>query len=456
MTEMRALQLADVDISVILQAKETSDKRPDASTVTLQSGEVKAYWTIWDQIVVHNRCLYRRQPPTLTSPHSYLRLLAPKSIRKELMINAHDLLTSGHFGITKTYSKIKKHFYWVKCKADIKQWCKTCSICARAKPSAEAKRVPMVPMPCGKPWDRVGMDLIGPLPITSNGSEYCLVMEDYFSKWPEAYPLPDKEANTIAKAITQFFLTRHTQPLTLHSDQGGEFCNRILEEVCKVWDMNKTRTTAYHPSGDGMVERTNRTLQVLIAMGIHYSMKDWEEILTTCLLCIRSTENESTTFTPHMIIHGEEMRTPFEVQYVNEDPKTSYKCHTMFVYWMLETLRECHTQCRLAIGRAVTRQKKNYDKATSERTFHIGELFYIKNFTKTKFELHWLGPHRVTRCPNDVTLAYQLNGKEGVIHVNNVKRCWDDEPRVLPSLQQVPEAQHGYGPLLEFFTNFRH
>ena len=449
LTDLRALQLDDEDLKVILQAKEKSSRRPDWSTMVLQSADVKAYWTIWDQVVIHNRCLYRKQPPSLTSPKSYLRLFAPKTIRKELMLNAHDRLTAGHFGITKTYNKIKKHFYWVRCKSDIKQWCRTCSTCATVKPSTEARKVPLVPMPCGRPWERVGIDLIGPLPESENGSEYCLVMEDYFSKWPEAFPLKNKEAKTVATAIYQYFLTRFAHPLTLHSDQGREFCNQILEEVCKVWDMNKTRTTAYHPSGDGLVERTNRTLQVLLCMAKHHSNRDWEEILTTCLLCLRSTENESTTFTPYMILHGEEMRTPFECQYVNEDPKTSFKCHTLFVHWMITTLQECHTLTRLAIGRAVTRQKTSYDRATSERQFYIGELFYIKNFTREKLDLLWLGPHRVTGRPNDVTIAYRIRNRDATVHINNVKRCLDDEPRVLPPLQQVPTARHGYGPLLE-------
>jgi hypothetical protein len=141
------------------------------------------------------------------------------------------------------------------------------------------------------------------------------------------------------------------------------------------------------------------------------------------------------------------MRTPLEVQYVNKDPNSEYKCITTYVFWLIDNLRTTHTQARLNIGRGVTRQKRYYDQDAKERNFYIGEWFYIKNFTKTKLELEWLGPYLVTGRPNQVTVAYTTTrGAPDTININNIKRCVDKGPRLFPAvLAATPDD-----PLPEF------
>ena len=104
------------------------------------------------------------------------------------------------------------------------------------------------------------MDILSPLPETSNHNKYLLIVGDYFSKWTKAYPIKDMEAQTVGRILTNEFITRYRVPEILHTDQSGNFESILIKELCQILGITKTRTTPYHPQSDGMIERFNRTL----------------------------------------------------------------------------------------------------------------------------------------------------------------------------------------------------
>ena len=78
------------------------------------------------------------------------------------------------------------------------------------------------------------MDIFGPLPLTRQGNRYILVIMDYFTKWPEAYALPNQEAGVVAQAFVEGFVCRHGIPEELYTDQGRNFENELQKEVCSL------------------------------------------------------------------------------------------------------------------------------------------------------------------------------------------------------------------------------
>ena len=117
----------------------------------------------------------------------------------------------------------------------------------------------------GHRWDRVAMDLLDMFVTTAKGNRYVLMM-DCFSRWTEACPLPDKTALAVADAFFQHIVCRFGMPAVIHSDQGWEFENKVIQELCLLCGAHKTRTTLYHPESDGLLERFNRTLLMMLAM----------------------------------------------------------------------------------------------------------------------------------------------------------------------------------------------
>ena len=116
----------------------------------------------------------------------------------------------------------------------------------------------------GFPMERVHIDLLGPFPESQLGNKYVFMVVDQFTKWVDCYPLPDQGARSVARAFVDNFISRFGSPCIIHSDQGRQFESDLFTALCTLLEVTKTRTTGYHPSGNGQVERYNRTLMSLI------------------------------------------------------------------------------------------------------------------------------------------------------------------------------------------------
>ena len=97
------------------------------------------------------------------------------------------------------------------------------------------------------------------VPISRQHNRYLLVVMDYFTKWAEAVPLRDQTATSISSAIIKICCSFGV-PNLVHSDQGKNFESHLFHQVLAAFGILKSRTTAYHPQGDGMVERFNCSL----------------------------------------------------------------------------------------------------------------------------------------------------------------------------------------------------
>ena len=103
----------------------------------------------------------------------------------------HDSIIGGHFGIRKTLEKVRQKYNWAGLYKCVEQYVKSCETCIRRKPPPRAKRAPMKLTGAGYPMERIAKDILGPLPESQNGNRYILVISDFFTKWVEAFPIPD-------------------------------------------------------------------------------------------------------------------------------------------------------------------------------------------------------------------------------------------------------------------------
>ena len=169
----------------------------------------------------------------------------------------------GHLGEEKMIGYMKERFYWPGCVEDARHWCKTCGICATRKSPGPRNRAPLQGIQAGYPMQIVAMDIMGPLPETSSGNRYVLVASDYFTRWVEAYGIPNQEAKTVADKLVGEMFCRFSPSYQLHSDQGKQFESNLMAEICGLLQIKKSQTTPYHPQGNGLVERFNAVEHVL-------------------------------------------------------------------------------------------------------------------------------------------------------------------------------------------------
>ncbi|KRY06283.1 Retrovirus-related Pol polyprotein from transposon, partial [Trichinella patagoniensis] len=253
----------------------------------------------------------------------------PRQRIPEILAAVHNRQSGAHLGVAKTLAKLRQRYYWPQQREDVEDWCRACQTCAARAVPTKKPQAPMQLQPVGYPFQRVGMDIVGPLEETRNGNRYILVVCDYFSKWPEAFALPNAEARTVAAALVNGLFCRYGAPETLHSDQGRNFESELVKEVCQLFGVAKTRTTAYHPQSDGLVERMNRTLLDLLAKASIDHPDDWDAHLDRVLLAYRSSVHHTTGATPSRVIFGREMRLPVDLVYglpksATEEPVGEY------------------------------------------------------------------------------------------------------------------------------------
>ena len=132
----------------------------------------------------------------------------------------HDSVISGHLGKKKTKEKLSQRYYWYEMREDISIWISQCGICGANKPPHKSSKAPLGSMPVGAPLDRLGTDLLGPLPVTPRGNKYILTITDYFTTWVEIFAVPDQTAVTCAQTMLNEVVCRFGCPLAIHSDQG--------------------------------------------------------------------------------------------------------------------------------------------------------------------------------------------------------------------------------------------
>ena len=165
----------------------------------------------------------------------------------------------------------------------------------------------------------VATDILGPLPESGSGNSYILVVGDYFTRWTEAYPIPNQEAATVAKKLTEEFFFRFSPPEQLHTDQGRQFESELVSEICKLLGIAKTHTTPYHPQSDGLIERFNRTLLSMLATTAAERPFDWEEYLRPLCMAYNTSVQATTGYTPFSLMFGRQARMPNDLMYGTPD-----------------------------------------------------------------------------------------------------------------------------------------
>ena len=226
--------------------------------------------------------------------------ILPLSSRRLVLKYSHDLKTSGHLGMRKTLSKIRQRYYWPGLQSDITAYSAGCEECMRNKDPTRSQRAPMQIVRSGYPMERIAVDILGELPRTENGNKYILVVEGYFTKWMECFPIPNMEAVTVARILVDEVIARFRIPERIYSDQGVQFESNLFSELCKLLQIEKTRTTPYYPQSDGMVERFNRTLTKMISMFVDDNHSNWDEQIPYVMMAYRGTEQETTGISPNM------------------------------------------------------------------------------------------------------------------------------------------------------------
>ena len=272
---LRDQQEADLSLKVIPQFKKAGAVRPKWEDVSPRDSTVTSLWAQWDQLEIHDRVLCRIWEEESGARVSY-QIILPRDLRDTALKAHHDHTTASHRGINKTLAALRSCYYWPGLTRQVKRWVRICHECGAKKNWGRKRRSPLKQHVVGVPMERLAMDILGPLPLTPRGNRFVLVVTDYFTKWTESYAIPNQEAVTVAEKLVGEFVCRFGVPRELPSDQGTNFESKVMAELCKLWDIEKARTSPLHPQSDGQVERYNRTLTEMLRGKLTETQEDWD------------------------------------------------------------------------------------------------------------------------------------------------------------------------------------
>ena len=404
-TQLRDYQLSDSHIPPLVLWKEESSTRPTMNMLINKEPSIRYLWLCWETLYLQDGVLIKKN-----SEDDSPKLVVPQMLQDEVLKNCHNCLISGHLGHKKTRHRVKQDFFWYKLKESMVEWVLKCDPCA-ANRRPHTPKAPMGDMSVGNVLDRIGTDFVGPLPKTLRGNAYLLVVQDYFTKWVEIYPVPDCTAETTARVLLNEFFAKYGTPLQLISDQGRNYESVLLKELCKILNIEKIRTSPRHPCCNGMVERFNATIIRMIKSYLE-NETEWDLNVGCLSAAYRSSVHESTQFTPNMMMFGREVRMP--VNLMLGDPPYEQHSEVEYVQKIKENIQKAHCLARKYLKQSRRRQCESHDVKISLNNYPPGGVVWCINETRKprqckKLQPLWQGPFLVMKKLSD--LDYEIKVK---------------------------------------------
>ncbi|UYV71083.1 K02A2.6-like, partial [Cordylochernes scorpioides] len=358
-------------------------------------------------------------------------LIVPKNKQKELLENMHDHPTSGHMGIKRTYNRLKSKYFWPSMLKTVEEYVSSCPECQFRKTPSQLPQglLPLIP-PASRPFEKMGIDLMGRFPKSGKGNSWILVCTDYYSRYIETAALPRGTAEEIADFFLQKVVLRHGAPKTVISDRGSCFLSKLFKEVLKICNTLHKKTTSYHPQTNGQTERMNRTLADMMAMYIDERHQNWDEILPFVTFAYNSSIQDTTGYSPYFLIHGREPLTFLDSTF--DMPELSkHKDYDEYVSNLLEIIEDAK---EISTSKTIARQNKSkqlYDKTHREVKYAINDLVLIwtpirKVGRADKLQRRYVGPYQILRQTSPVNyevieIAEGKRKKKQIVHVTRMK-----------------------------------
>jgi hypothetical protein len=341
----------------------------------------------------------------------------PAHLRMHFLQQAHSCDQSGHLGVDRTVTRLMERCWWPQLRRDAEHWVASCAECLAKKNPARPQRAPLqATCQPTAPWQLVQIDIKGPLPRSTDGNAYILSMCDAFSKWMETAALAAIDAVTVAEALLKAVVLRHGAPQVLHSDQGRQFESDVFTRLCERLGVEKTRTSPFHPSGNGIVERGNRTLGDMLATVVSENQLDWDRKLPFVTWAYNTSVHSTTGLSPFQVLHGWPPRLPMDSWLIGGDDPAADGDPNGFLQRTQRNLQTAFDSVHGRLRQAQIERNRQANEGARFEPYEPGQLVMLRNSTVKRgqtrcLSVKWKGPFKVLRRLGEVN--YRIRDQAG-------------------------------------------
>ena len=398
-----------------------------------------AHMTIWrnfDKLQIINEIMYRE---TYIDGKQKYQVMLPASCVPTILTSLHDDM--GHPGRDKSISLVQDRFFWHKMTVDIEDWIQKCRRCILRK-SPTNNRAPLINITTFQPLELVCLDFLK-LETSKGGYEHVLVITDHFTRYAQAIPTRNETAKTTADALFNNFILHYGIPKKIHTDQGANFESNLIKELCDITGMTKSRTTPYHPMGNGLCERFNRTLIKMLGTLQPDQKRDWKQHIGPIVHAYNCMKQSSTGHSPFFLMYGREPRLPVDLVF-KTNPNEDQKNMTQYVGKLRERLDDSYRLAQQNVKESQHRQKQLYDRKVRGAVLNKGDRTLVKIVAYDgthKIADKWESfPYIVLSQPNPDIPVYRVQREDGVGKIRTLHR------NLLLPINFIPEERVQIAP----------
>ena len=409
------------------------------------SEELRLYLKQRGRFKMRKNILYRKIQTTRMD-RSPLQLVLPTTYRKIALQGCHNDV--GHLGIERMLDLLRDRFYWPNMQADAEQHVKTCERCLRFK--AKPEKAELQPLTATHPLELVHMDYLTIESRTGGADVNILVITDHFTRYAQALVTSSQTARVTAQALWERFIVHYGLPEKLISDQGRNFESELVQELCRLAQVKKLRTTPYHPMTNGQCERFNATLIGMLGTLSEHSKAHWSNLVPTLVHAYNCTRNNSTGFSPYFLMYGRKPKLPLDLYFGLQTDRCASPS-TKFVQQLKSRLQWAYGTAQRMSAQESKRHKRRYDRRAKCSKIEQGDIVLVrrKAFTgKHKIADRWeSATYEVVKQLAPGMPVFRVKSQDGSERTRVVHR------NLLLPLQQDPDmelnTQEGMDPIVE-------
>ena len=300
--------------------------------------------------VIDNKLVMRR----VCSGELQYQLVVPSKFREVALSYVHDRM--GHLGRDRTLELLRERYYWPGMQQSVVDHIASCGRCIRCK-DLNRQRAPLVTTETTQPMELVCIDFLK-LEKSKGGIENVLVVTDHFTKYAQAYPTHNQMARTTARTLFEKFFVYYGFPKRVHSDQGRNFESKLIEALCALAGIEKSRTTPYHPMGNGIAERFNSTLINMLGTLESSQKVDWKSHIGSMVHAYNCTKHDTTGFAPYFLMFGCHTRIAVDLALGRHETQ----CSADYVTNLKDRLKTAYELAEANSRVSQSSQKKFYDQ----------------------------------------------------------------------------------------------